>query len=158
MFILSRSKKLIIKLTIATLSLLIGESAMSLEQPDYTVLYEEEGVEYRRYEPFLVTETVIEGKDNYKAAANEGFRRLFRYITGDNENQSDIAMTKPVQQVRSSQKISMTSPVQYDKSASGYRIAFMLPSKYSLETAPVPLDSRLQTRAIPARTMAVIRY
>ena len=131
---------------------------MSLEQPVYTVLYEGEGVEYRRYEPFLVTETVIDDEDSYKAAANEGFRRLFRYITGDNESQSDIAMTKPVQQVRSRKKISMTSPVQYDKSGSGYRIAFMLPSKYTLETAPVPLDRRLQTRAVPARTMAVFRY
>ncbi len=86
MFLVQKTKKSIIKLSIAALSLLIGESAMSLEQPDYTVLYEEEGVEYRRYEPFLVTETVIEGEESYKAAANEGFRRLFRYITGNNEN------------------------------------------------------------------------
>ena len=158
MLLISKTKKSMIKLSMAILSLLITESAMSLEQPEYTVLYEEEGVEYRLYEPFLVTETVIEGEESYKAAASEGFRRLFRYISGNNESQSDIAMTKPVQQVRSKQKISMTAPVQYDKSASGYRIAFMLPSKYTLDTAPVPLDSRLQTRAIEARTMAVIRY
>lgn len=158
MLIVSRLVKPSIIFFISTLILLGGTHAMSLEQPDYTVLYEEDGIEYRRYESFLVTETVIESEDNYKAAANEGFRRLFRYITGNNETQSDIAMTKPVQQVRSTEKISMTSPVQYEKSDSGYRVAFMLPAKYTLETAPVPLDSRLQTRAIPARTMAVLRY
>ncbi|MGK0441154.1 MAG: hypothetical protein ACJA0N_000951 [Pseudohongiellaceae bacterium] len=150
--------RLFSSIVLMTLTLLAGESAMSLEQPNYAVIHQEDGVEYRLYDPYLVTETVVANQTAYKSAANEGFRRLFSYITGNNENQSDISMTKPVQQALSSNKIAMTAPVVYDRQDTGYRIAFMLPSKYSLETAPVPLDKRLVTRAIPARTMAALRY
>jgi hypothetical protein len=154
----SISKRVLGSLALTIVNLLAGEYAMSLEQPDYTVIHEEDGVEYRQYAPYLVTETIVANQDSYKAAANEGFRRLFRYISGGNQSQSKVAMTKPVQQERSSKKIAMTAPVEYDRSGSGYRIAFMLPSEYTLDTAPVPLDSRLQIRAVAARTMAVVRY
>jgi hypothetical protein len=36
-----------------------GETAISLEQPEYTVIYKDGDVEYRQYEPYLVSETII---------------------------------------------------------------------------------------------------
>ncbi|MGI9291544.1 MAG: SOUL family heme-binding protein [Gammaproteobacteria bacterium] len=142
----------------ATVLLLAGGNAMSLEKPEYTVVYKEGDVEYRQYEPYLVAETVISNSDNYKDAGNEGFRRLFRYITGNNSSSSEVAMTAPVQQTPQSEKIAMTAPVQSSESASGWTVAFMLPTKYTLDSAPVPLDERIQVRRVPGRTMAVIRY
>ena len=65
--------------------LITGENAMSLEQPEYTVVYKDGDIEYRQYEPYLVSETVIQSTDDYNDAGNEGFRRLFGYITGSNE-------------------------------------------------------------------------
>ena len=149
------------KLTQAVLfaSLIIaGESAMSLEQPKYEVLYKEGDIEYRQYEPYLVAETVIENVDDYDRAGNEGFRRLFRYITGSNEAQAKIAMTAPVQQAPEGEKIAMTVPVQQTGDTDGWRIAFMLPTKYTFENAPIPTDSRVQVRAVPGRLFAVLRY
>lgn len=131
---------------------------MSLEQPDYTVLYKDGDIEYRQYEPYLVSETVIENTGDYNDAGNEGFRRLFRYISGSNERQTKIAMTAPVAQTPSSEKIAMTAPVQQGESAEGWRVAFMLPAVYTLETAPVPTDERVQIKAMPGRLMAVLRY
>ena len=131
---------------------------MSLETPDYTVLYKDGGIEYRQYEPYLVSETVIENTGDYNDAGNEGFRRLFRYISGGNERQAKIAMTAPVAQTPSSEKIAMTVPVQQIESAEGWRVAFMMPIEYTLETAPVPTDERVQIRAMPGRLMAVLRY
>jgi len=137
--------------------LFAGESAMSYEQPDYTVLYEDGNVEYRQYEPYLVSETIIENTSDYKDAGTEGFRRLFKFITGANQGQAKIAMTVPVAQAPS-EKIAMTVPVQQGESADGWRVSFMLPSDYTLETAPVPTDSRVYVREVPGRLMAVLRF
>ena len=114
---------------------------MSYEQPDYTVLYENGDVEYRQYEPYLVSETVIKNSDDAENAGNEGFRRLFKYITGANQGQAKISMTTPVSQAPS-EKISMTAPVQQSESAGGWRVSFMLPTEYTLETAPVPTGTK----------------
>jgi len=135
-----------------------GESAMSLEQPNYTVVYKDGDIEYRQYDSYLVAETVIENSKDYSDAGNEGFRRLFRYITGGNQSQSKIAMTAPVQQTPSNEKIAMTAPVQQTNSVNGWRVAFMLPTKYTIETAPIPADSRIQVREVDGRLMAVLRY
>jgi hypothetical protein len=137
-----------------------GEVAMSLEQPDYTVVYKDGAVEYRQYEPFLVSETVIENTGDYQDAGNEGFRRLFRYITGANQSAADIAMTAPVSQTRQTrgEKIAMTAPVQQQETSDGWTVAFMLPTKYTLETAPVPTDPRVRVREVPGKLVAVLRY
>jgi len=136
----------------------IGVSFMSLEQPNYSVVFKDGNIEYRQYEPYLVSETVIEQADSYKDAGNEGFRRLFRYITGGNTGNNKIAMTVPVAQTASSEKIAMTAPVQQTESAEGWRVAFMLPSDYTLETAPKPTDNRVTIREVPGRLTAVFRY
>ena len=133
---------------------------MSLEQPDYTVIHREGDVEYRQYDSYLVSETVIENAGSYEAAGNEGFRRLFRYISGGNDSRAKIAMTAPVEQSqgRGSEKIAMTVPVQQSNSAEGWRVAFMLPSKYTLETAPQPRDPRVRVREVPGRLIAALRF
>ena len=133
-------------------------SVVRLEKPGYRVVYESGDIEYRQYEPYLISETVIEQGNDYKAAGNEGFRRLFRYISGANTGQAKISMTVPVAQTESSQKISMTVPVQQTEAAEGWRVAFMLPSEYTLESAPQPTDSRVKIRAVPGRLTAVLRY
>lgn len=142
--------------------LLFGVTAMSYEQPDYTVVYKDGNVEYRQYDPYLVSETIINQSEGYKDAGNEGFRRLFRYITGANEGQSKIAMTSPVQQgasdEKSSEKIAMTTPVHQGAAAEGWSVAFMLPAEYTLETAPQPTDPRVRVREVPGRLMAVLRF
>jgi hypothetical protein len=137
--------------------LFAGETAMSYEQPDYTVLYTNGEVEYRQYEPYLVSETVIANVASYNDAGSEGFRRLFRYITGANKSQAKISMTAPVAQAPS-QKISMTVPVQQAESSDGWRVAFMLPTEYTLKTAPVPTDKRVYVRQVPGRVIAVLKF
>jgi len=39
--------------------LFLQEKAISLEQPEYTVIYKDGDVEYCRYEPYLVAEPII---------------------------------------------------------------------------------------------------
>jgi hypothetical protein len=65
-------------------------------------------------------------------------------------------MTAPVAQTPT--KIAMTAPVAQTASAGGYLIQFAMPREWTLETLPEPTDSRVTLRAMPARTIAVIRY
>jgi len=139
-----------------------GGAAMSYEEPNYTTVYEKDGVEYRQYDSYLVSETVIKNARNSDAAGSEGFKRLFRYITGANTMGSKVSMTAPVMQGSSepakSEKIAMTVPVQQSESADGWRVSFMLPSEYTLQTAPQPTDSRVYVREVPARLVAVRQF
>jgi len=155
---LNQAARAAVLLAAAATLFFIGEAAMSIEKPQYTVVYKSGDVEFRQYEPYLVAETVVENSAAYNDAGNEGFRRLFRYITGNNKSQSKIAMTAPVAQSKAGEKIAMTAPVARDVTSEGWRVAFMLPAKYSFDTAPVPTDPRVNVSAVPGRLMAVLRY
>jgi hypothetical protein len=138
--------------------LFISSKALAIESPQYTVLYEDDVVEYRQYEPYIVAETVVISSSSFGSASSEGFRRLFGYITGDNSSQVELDMTAPVQQATAGEDIAMTSPVQQLQTSQGWRVAFMLPSKFSIEAAPLPTDGRIVLREVPGQLIAVVRY
>jgi hypothetical protein len=60
------------------------------------------------------------------------------------------------------EKMAMTAPVtQREKGSEGsdtFVLSFVMPSGYSLESLPVPLDSRVRLREEPAKLMAVRSY
>ncbi len=144
--------------TLSLLLLLGSTNVFAIESPKYTVIYKDEVVEYRQYEPYIVAETVVSNSSSYQAASNEGFMRLFRYITGNNSSQSNIEMTAPVQQAAASEEIAMTAPVQRVETPEGWSVAFMLPGKFTMESAPLPSDERIVLRPVPGQLMAVVRY
>ena len=94
--------KLIARLLLCMLPLIAKESAMAYEEPSYELLSTTEQYEVRRYYERLVVQTLEE------SGRNQAFRRLFKYISGDNNTASKISMTVPVLQ---SEKIAMTAPV-----------------------------------------------
>lgn len=144
--------------------LLAGGTAMAIEEPAFEVIRETDGIEIRRYASFIVAETLVQEADSRDAASNEGFRRLFRYISGDNRAQEKIQMTAPVIQAGSKQdgekgvKIAMTAPVQQVATDTGWLVAFVLPRDYTLATAPLPADPRIKLREVAPRTVAVLRF
>lgn len=137
------------------LALLTSPLAMALEEPTYQVIEQDGDFELRDYAAYLVAETRVEA--GFTEAGNAAFRRLFRYISGDNAAQEKIAMTAPVTQVKG-EKIAMTVPVTQVADGESYRVAFIVPSKYTAKTVPVPTDPRVEIREVPARRVAVWRY
>lgn len=134
----------------------IGTVSMAIEEPAYTVVTKAGNIEVRRYEAFIVAEIMVPGPE-MDEASSAGFRKLFKYISGENRSSTDIAMTAPVMSERS-EKIEMTAPVTTVRSPEGYVIAFVLPKQYTLSTAPAPNDTSVRLREVPARTVAVIRF
>ena len=67
-------------------------------------------------------------------------------------------MTAPVQQAATIEEIAMTAPVQRVETPEGWNVAFMLPSEFTIETTPLPVDERIVLRAMPAQLKAVVRY
>jgi SOUL heme-binding protein len=133
-----------------------GGRASALEEAEYSVLKRAEDYELRQYKPNIVAETWVEG--DFEKAGNEGFRRLFAYINGQNRKKQSIPMTAPVSLEAEGEKIPMTAPVNLEKTGGKYRITFQMPSRDTLETLPEPLDSRVDLREVPGRLMAAIRY
>jgi SOUL heme-binding protein len=131
----------------------------SEENPQYRLITKENHIEVREYAPYIVATTTVAG--SFRESQNKAFRILANYIFGGNEKQEKIAMTAPVIQSQGeskSEKIAMTAPVVQAPTQDGWQMTFMMPSKYTLETLPVPKDSRVELRQVPSKTVAVIRF
>ena len=129
---------------------------MAFEEAKYKVIIQDREFELRQYEPQIIAETIVEG--DFAEVGNEGFRRLFKYISGNNSKKQSISMTAPVSQAKSSEKIEMTAPVNLEEVGDKWRITFLMPSKYTMETLPAPLDERVELKKLSAHLIAAIRY
>lgn len=136
-------------------------SVRNIEEPKYEVVSIADGYEVREYASYIITETTITGAKDRNDAARKGFPIVAGYIFGDNTKKSKIAMTVPVHTEETSfEKIAMTVPVntEQDEERGTYKVSFVLPSEYTLETLPIPNDSRVLIKEVPSRKIAVRRF
>ena len=132
----------------------------SLEEPAYAVVKSEEAFELRDYEPMIVAEVTHLG--SRRMSSNKSFRRLAAYIFGQDrpEGGEEIAMTSPVLQDRVDQnaEIAMTSPVLQDETGTDtWRMRFVMPSKFTMETLPTAPDDITLTQ-VAARRVAAVKF
>ena len=128
----------------------------AIEEPRYEVVREVEGVELRQYASYVVAEVMLDA--TAEDAGSRAFPILAGYIFGKNKGEKKFAMTAPVMQTAAPVKMEMTAPVTQAVVAGGMRVQFVLPQGVSLESAPEPLDPRVQLRLVPASQWAAIRY
>ena len=109
---------------------------MSYEETNYEVVKKNNIYEIRKYSDRLVIETSI---------SNEGssFRKLFNYISGNNDKNEEIKMTTPVTQVEKKGNMTMQ---------------FYLPSRFNKENIPSPSNPDVKILNIKGGYYAVIRY
>jgi effector-binding domain-containing protein len=117
------------------------------ESIQYEVIKRLDDVEIRQY-PTII-QAMVEGKSD-----DEAFGILFRYITGENRSSKKMAMTAPVISREPSSQIAMTRPVVSDEKS----FSFVLPSFYSIGTAPQPKDERIKLVEVKARRLAVLSF
>lgn len=128
-----------------------------VEKPRYEVLAECKGYEIRRYPACIVAQVEIQAEEG--EAMNRGFRPLADYIFGSNRSQAKIAMTSPViEESGGSEKIAMTSPVIEEPAAGVQRVSFIMPSEYTLEKLPTPVNEKVRLIAVPERVVAVVQF
>jgi len=152
-----------------TLSLLLGlitlfstgATMAAIEEPTYSVIETSGPYELRAYESKIIAEVEVSG--TMKQASNRGFKMIAGYIFGGNTSQQGtsqkISMTTPVtMEPTGSEKISMTAPVTMQQGNGQWRMHFVMPSKYTMQTLPTPNNDAVTLRQIPKQNYAVIRF
>ena len=149
-----------IGLFLLLVGLLFTGSAMAIEEPNYTLLKKSGEFELRAYSPKIVAETRVSGPMD--KASGAGFKLIADYIFGNNTastgGSQKISMTAPVAMESQSEKISMTAPVGMEQTAGQWRVYFVMPSEYSLDTLPQPNNPAVVLVEEPAANYAVIRF
>ena len=148
------------RLFLGILVLFFTGSAMAIEEPKYTVIEKSEAYELRAYSPKVVAETLVPG--SMDKASSAGFRLIADYIFGNNTSRTGgnekISMTAPVTMEPESEKISMTAPVSMEQAGGQWRVHFVMPGQYTLETLPRPNNPAVTLREVPTSNYAVIRF
>ncbi len=134
-----------------------GYFSSRVEQAEYSIINKSKDYEIREYPSHIIAQTTVEG--SYREAMNMGFRIIAGYIFGGNTKKESIAMTAPVKEQKFvSEKIAMTAPVQLNSLGNLRVVSFVMPKSYSLETLPIPNDSRVKLEKVPSKKMAVLRF
>lgn len=129
--------------------------ASDVETPNYKVSGKSGDIEIREYSPTIVAEATVEGDRD--EAIQRGFRIIADYIFGNNLSSAKVAMTAPVTQ-QSSEKIAMTAPVTQQAKGKSWNVRFVMPSKYTMETLPKPVNPQVVLIDVPTTRFAAIRF
>mgnify|MGYP000331856355 CR=1 FL=1 len=159
MFINNHLNHSFFKGVLISIALTFTGAVMATEEPKYSVLEKEPPFEVRSYAPMIIAEVQVEG--DLDEASGQGFRLIAAYIFGQNKVSEKIAMTTPVTiEEKSSQsaKIAMTVPVVIEPKAGKWTVSFVMPSEYTMESIPKPINSQVQLRQIPVVKKAVISF
>ena len=109
---------------------------MANEEAKYVVVKSNETYEIRKYSDRLAVQALNTNENN-------SFRKLFNYISGDNETNEEIKMTIPVTQMVKKGNMTMQ---------------FYLPSKFNKDNVPSPSRSDVAIVNIEGGYYAVIKY
>ena len=109
---------------------------MANEEAKYDVVKSSDVYEIRKYSDRLAIQVASKN-------GNNGFRKLFNYISGNNEK---------------NQKIKMTVPVTVMEKSGNMTMQFYLPSKFNYNNIPNPTASEVEVINIEGGYYAVIRY
>ena len=113
----------------------LNSQSMAYEEANYEVVKENKNYEIRKYSDRLVVET--------NSTQGNGLRKLFNYISGNNDQKEEIKMTVPVTQEIKNGNMTMQ---------------FYLPSKFNKDNTPKPSNSEIEILIIEGGYYAVIKY
>ncbi len=132
-----------------------GPIVSNVEQAKYEVVESQGAIEIRDYAPMIVAEAEVSGER--KEAINQGFRIIADYIFGNNAPKQKVAMTAPVIQ-QPTEKIAMTAPVTQEGAGNSWKVRFVMPSNYTIDTLPKPNNDAVKLHKITGKRFAVIQF
>ena len=148
----------LIPLCLTVLSL-INFRVMATEEPEFTLISQENAIEVREYQPKIIARVEVEG--DFDDASSKGFKLLADYIFGNNvlngETQK-ISMTAPVEMTPLAEGIVMTSAIMKSEVNDKWQVNFVMPKEYSLDTLPRPNNEQVKIIEIPKEKYAVIVF
>jgi len=118
-----------------------GPIVSDVEHPKYTLIERSGAIEIRAYAPMIVAETEVTGER--REAISKGFRLIADYIFGNNT---------------AAQNVPMTAPVTQQGDGKSWRVRFLMPSKYTMETLPKPNNPAVVLKEIPGKRFAAICF
>lgn len=134
----------------------------NVETAPYTLLKAdaENNIEVRNYDAMVLVSTSMAGEGR-----NSAFRKLFRYIGGENEGATEISMTAPVFMDNATAtdnakgtEIAMTAPVFMDKRAGEAMMSFVMPKDFTLQTTPKPTNPEVKVTELNNYKVAAIKF
>lgn len=137
----------------------MGQS--NVETAPYTVLKSDGPlkIEVRNYESLILVSTDMGGDGR-----NSAFRKLFNYISGENEGATEISMTAPVimndkeGERKKGTEIPMTAPVFMDENEKASTMSFVMPKDFTLETTPKPTNPDVSVSELKNYKVAAIQF
>eukprot|EP00271_Cylindrocystis_brebissonii_P005801 TRINITY_DN18093_c0_g1_i3.p1 TRINITY_DN18093_c0_g1~~TRINITY_DN18093_c0_g1_i3.p1 ORF type:complete len:329 (+),score=69.06 TRINITY_DN18093_c0_g1_i3:188-1174(+) len=140
-----------------------------LETIPSQVLFQDEGYEVREIKEYMVAETDMAAASSSSRSggfdffgSSRAFNTLAGYLFGDNKQRTSMEMTTPVISTRQASskglKMEMTTPVLSTQEEGTWRMAFVMPAEFGEEGLPLPNNSSVKLRKVPARTMAVLAF
>ena len=136
----------------------VGQS--DVENAPYTLLKAdiEKNIEVRNYESMVLVSTSMSSDGQ-----NNAFRKLFKYITGENKGSAEIAMTAPVimndgNGAQEGAEIAMTAPVFMNENNEESVMSFVMPKHFTLEKTPVPTNPDVWVEAVENYKVAAIKF
>ena len=109
---------------------------MAAEEVKYTIIVKNKLYEIREYSDRLVIETKTSDQSS-------SFRKLFKYISGNNKDKKEIKMTTPVTQTEKNGNMTMQ---------------FYMPTEFDESNVPDPNNSEVKVLNIKGGYYAAIKY
>jgi len=120
----------------------ISKGVKDTETQAYRIIKDYKTFEIRFYPSYTLASIKSEA-NNYSELSTPGIRKLAGYIFGGNSDDKQIAMT---------------SPVHMALGDSGSSMSFVMPSTYTLETLPKPLNPEVNLSHSPSEFAAAITF
>ena len=111
-----------------------------VEIAPYKVLKKDLQFELRHYKELILVSTPMQGMQDQ----SKSFKKLFGYISGENQQTKKIPMTAPVFLGQVDQSIDSMS--------------FVLPADYQFASTPIPEDPSIKLERISDYTVAVVTF
>lgn len=127
--------------------------AQAYEEASYEVVRTYPTFEIRDYAPAAVALVTTTGSRD--DAVGVAFRKLFRFIGGDNQRATKIDMTTPVVQ---SKTLSDAAANRWAEGIETWQIAFFMPTDLQETGVPAATDPDIEILPLPARRVAVITF